>query len=101
MKTQTQQIESNEVAQEIFRQLKVSSVNGFPFLAYTGARAQIFSDSALYLKTPRNPGGVKNVLIQYDYGSDTYTVIINGSQRHEDIYADVLSEMIVREMGVK
>ena len=98
---QTTQTQNTEVAEEIFRQLRVSSVNGFPFIAYTGVKAQIFSDSALYLKAPRNPGGVKNVLIQYDYGSDTYTVIINGSQRHEDIYADVLAETIVKVMGVK
>ncbi len=97
----TQQTQNTEVAEEIFRQLHASKVNGFPFLAYTGAKPQIFSETALYLKTPRNQGNVRNVLIQYDYGSDTYTVIFNGSDRHEDIYADVLSEMIVREMGVK
>ena len=97
----TTQIQNTEVAEEIFKQLQASKVNGFPFLSYTGAKAQIFSSTELYLKTPRNPGNVKNVLIQYDYGSDTYTVIFNGSNRHEEIYADVLSEMIVREMGVK
>jgi len=92
--------QNNEVAEEIFRQLKASRVNGFPFFAYTGVKPQIFSETALYLKVPRNPKKISNVLIQYENGSDTYTVIFNGSDRHEDIYADGLSEMIVREMGV-
>ena len=98
--TTTQQ-ENNEVAKEIFNQLNASSVNGFPFLSYTGLKARIFSETELYLKAPTNPNHIKNILIQYDYGSDTYTVIFNGSDRHTDIYADQLSEMIVRKMGVQ
>ena len=101
MNTEIQREEYTEVAKEIFRQLKASKVNGMPFLAYTGAKAKIFSSSALYLKMPQNPLRVKNVLIQYEYGSDTYTVIINGLTRLEDVYADALSETIVRQMGVQ
>jgi len=92
--------QNTEIAKEIFRQLQASKVNGFPFLAYTGLKPQIFSATELYLKAPRNPNKVKNILVSYSHARDTYTVLFNGSQRHEDIYADVLAEMIVREMGV-
>ncbi len=93
--------ESTEIAQEIFRQLRASTVNGMPFLAYTGLRPQIFSATELYLKAPSNPGHVANVLVSYQYESDTYTVIFNGSERVPDVYADGLADLIVSKMGVK
>lgn len=96
----TQQTESNFVAKEIFSQLSASKVNGFPFFAYSGIKAQIFSDTELYLKCPRNPGKVTNVLVSYNMGSDTYTVLVNGSERLEDIYADGLADIIIGKMGV-
>lgn len=100
----TQQTQNNEVAKEIFSQLQASKVNGFPFFAYSGIKASIFSTTKLHLKAPRNPKRIKNILINYQYGSDTYTVIFNGSNKHEDIfddvYADGLADLIVREMGV-
>ena len=43
---------------------------------------------------------VTNVLVSYQYGSDTYTVLVNGSERLEDIYFDGLVDLIVRKMGV-
>lgn len=96
-----EQNEKYQVAQEIFEQLRLSKVNGFPFYAYTGLKPQIFSTTELYLKAPRNPKKVKNVLVQYDYGSDTYNVIFNGSERLTDVYFDQLSEIIVNRMGIK
>lgn len=95
-----------EVTQELFRQLNASKVNGFPFLAYTGAKPSLdIENTAVFLKMPRNPKGVKNVLISYDYGRDTYTIVINGRKsdgesKFTDIYADMVSDLIVREMGV-
>jgi len=95
------QIENEDsVAREIFNQISSSKVNGFPFIAYTGMKAKNFSSSALHLKAPKNPKGIDNVLIQYEYGSDTYTVILDGSVRIEDVYADALAELIARRMGV-
>jgi hypothetical protein len=91
---------NTEVAEEIFKQLQASKVNGFPLFAYTGLKPQIFSATELYLKAPRNPNKVSNILVSYQYGSDTYTVVINGTERLEDIYADGLADLIVRKMGV-
>lgn len=97
----TNHVENNaEVAKEIFNQLNASKVNAFPFFAYTGIKASIFSATELHLKCPRNPGNVKNVLISYEYGSDTYTIVFNGSDRLDDVYADAMVEIIVRKMGV-
>lgn len=99
---QAQDQNKNFVAEEIFRQLNASKVNGFNFFAYTGAKSKILSTTALCMKMPANPGHVKNTVVEYNYGADTYTVIINGSEkRFEDVYADGLADLIVAEMGVK
>ncbi len=104
-KTKTQ---NSEVAQEIFRQLKVSRVNGFPFFAYSGIKPSIFSDTALYLKLPKNPSAYKSILIEYDYGSDTYNVNfytdvepLKATDRHTDVYADSMVDLIVSEMKIR
>ena len=101
MSTTTQT--ENFVAKEIFSQLNASRVNGFPFFAYTGVTPQIFTATELYLKVPRNPGKVANVMISHNV-MDTYDIIINGKKglisRYEDIYADAMVDLIVRVMGV-
>lgn len=104
----TSQIEQNCFeAKEIFRQLQASKVNGFPFFAYTGIKPSIFSEESLYLKTPKNPGGYKSILVMYDKASDTYKVnfydheeIPSGDDKQTDIYADQLVDLIIRKMGV-
>lgn len=107
MITTTQTQEVNSFADEIFNQLKASRVNGFPFFAYTGIKASIFSEESLYLKLPKNPSKFKSILVTYDLGSDTYIVSfythddpLKSEDRHTDIYFDQLAELIVREMGV-
>lgn len=102
------QSQNDQVAQEIFRQLKVSRVNGFPFFAYTGIKASIFGDNALYLKMPKNPSAFKSALISYDYGSDTYKVSFythedpcKGEDIHTDVYADSMVDLIISEMKIK
>jgi hypothetical protein len=97
----TQQTENNQVAEEIFRQLNASKVNGFNFFRYTGLKPAIFSATELYLKAPRNPGKVKNILVSYDYVEDLYNVAVNGNKKFEGIFAEDLSDLIVREMGVR
>lgn len=94
-------------AEEIFSQLKASKVHGFPFLAYTGIQASIFSKESLYLKLPKNPSSFKSILVTYEVGPDTYKVAfythdepLKEQDIHRDIYADGLAELIVREMGV-
>jgi hypothetical protein len=103
----TQQTQSNFAAKEIFSQLAASKVNGFPFFNYTGIKASIFSETALYLKLPKNPSPFKSVLVTYEYDSDTYTVQfythddpLQKKDIHSDIYFDGLADLIVREMGV-
>ena len=102
-KTKTQ---NSEVAQEIFRQLKVSRVNGFPFFAYSGIKPSIFSDTALYLKLPKNPSAYKSILIEYKY--DTYTISfytdvepLKATDKHTDVYADSMVDLIISEMKIK
>ncbi len=93
----------NFEAEEIFRQLKASKSNGFPFLAYSGLRAQIFSATELYLKAPRNPARVDNIMVSLN-AMDTYTVVFNSKKglikRFEDIYAEGLAELIINTMGI-
>lgn len=104
----TTQTQTDEVAQEIFRQLNASRVNGFPFFAYTGIKASVFANNALYLKLPKNPSAFKSILISYDYGSDTYKVSfythedpLKVGDTHTDVYADALADLIVSEMKIK
>lgn len=106
MSITTQSIEKNyDIAQEIFRQITASKVNGFPFLAYTGAKAGIYSETAILMKMPSNPNKVSTVIITYDKGSDTYIVEINGRKgtisTHSDVYADVMADLISRKMGIQ
>ena len=100
----TTQTEENFYAKEIFSQLQASKVNGFPLLAYTGLKASIFSETEIYLKAPSNPGKVDNIMISLDLARDTYIIVFNGKKglisRHEDIYADMMAELIVSVMGV-
>ena len=103
--SQTQEITS--FADEIFVQLKASKVNGFPFFAYSGIQASVFSQEALYLKLPKNPSKFKSILVTYEVASDTYKVALythddplKEEDIHRDVYADMLVELIVREMGI-
>ncbi len=105
----TQAQENYFEAKEIFAQLKASKVNGFPFFAYTGIKSSLFSEESLYLKTPKNPGGYKSILVMYDRVSDTYKVTFydhesipkqDGEDVVRDVYADSLADLIVRKMGV-
>jgi len=107
MRTATTQNKNTKVSEEIFSQLQASKVNGFPFFAYTGIKASIFSAESLYLKLPKNPSPFKSILVVYEYDSDTYKVqfythdeVLKEKDIHTDIYADGLAELIVREMGV-
>lgn len=107
MYSNTTQTEDTYYAQEIFRQLKASKVNGFPFFAYTGIQASIFSKESLYLKLPKNPSAFKSILVTYEVGPDTYKVSfythddpLKEQDIHRDIYADQLSDLIVDQMGV-
>ncbi len=105
-----QQTEINPTAtalDTIFSQLKSSRVNGFPFFAYTGIKASKFSDDSLYLKLPKNPSPFKSILVTYEYNSDTYKVQfythddpLKKKDIHNDIYADGLADLIVREMKI-
>lgn len=100
--------ENTEVAKEIFRQLQASKVNGLPFMAYTGAKAKIYSPTTLQLKVPKNPKNIDEVLVHYVHGSDTYTIYFNGRigriereiSRADDVYGDVLASTIASQMGV-
>ncbi len=103
----TQQTQNNEVAKEIFSQLQTSKVNGFPFFAYSGIKASIFSETALYLKLPRNPSKFKSILVTLNLASDTYDVNfythadpLKADDRHTDIYNDMLVDLIVNQMGI-
>lgn len=104
--TTTQEIDYT-LAKEIFNQLKVSRVNGFPFFAYSGITPSLFSAEALYLKLPKNHGAFKSILISLDRATDTYNVnfythdeSLKEQDRHTDIYVDQLVDLIVREMGI-
>ena len=95
------------VAKQIFKELELSRVNGFPFFAYTGVKPSIFSAESLYLKLPKNPSEFKSILILYDYVRDTYKVQFYTDDeplRKEDIYPDIyvghLADLIVEKMGV-
>lgn len=102
-----QQQEANfEIQETILAQLKASKVNGFPFFAYTGIKNFVMmGETELKLIVPKNPAGLKSVLVVYDYGSDTYRVIPQLDANFPvktitDVYCDVLAECIVQEMGV-
>ncbi|MBL4817960.1 MAG: hypothetical protein JKY15_01835 [Deltaproteobacteria bacterium] len=106
MKTQSIQTKDNYKAEEIFSQLQASKVNGFPFFAYSGIKPSIFSTTALYLKLPKNPSKFKGILVTVTE-MDTYNVNfytdddpLKAEDRHTDIYAEQLVELIVREMGI-
>ena len=112
MRTATKQIddntsEENYIAKEIFLQLKASKVNGFPFFAYSGIKASVFSNTALYLKLPKNPSPFKSILVTLNITRDTYDVNfythedpLKADDRHTDIYNDQLVDLIVKEMGI-
>jgi len=104
-KTQTQEITS--FAHETFSQLRASKVNGFPFFAYTGIKASLFSEESLYLKLPKSPSPFKSILVVYEVAYDTYKVQfytdddpLKEKDIHRDVYADQLVDLIVREMGI-
>ena len=97
-------------AKEIFEQLKASKVNGFPFLAYSGAKAALFSEESVHLTLPKNPGNYKSILIIYERASDLYKVMFydhesipkqDGDDVHTDVYADSLVDLIVDKMGIR
>ena len=99
--------QNTEVAEEIFRQLKASKVHGFPFFAYTGIKARIFSEESLYLKLPQNPSPYKSILVQYDYCQDLYKVQfythdepLKEKDIHRDIFVDELVDLIITKIGV-
>lgn len=102
----TQKLANFEIQETILVQLKASKVNGFPFFAYTGIRNFVMmGETELKLSVPKNPSGLKSVLVVYDYGTDTYTVIpqLDANfpvKRVEEVYCDMLAETIAREMGV-
>jgi len=103
----SQQTETKLVAKEIFKQLSASKVNGFPFFAYSGIKPSLFSETALYLKLPKNPSKFKSILVTLNLTTDTYDVNfythedpLKSDDRHTDIYNDALVDLIVREMGI-
>ncbi|MCJ8306745.1 MAG: hypothetical protein HRU07_06825 [Nitrosopumilus sp.] len=104
---QTTQTQTNLVAKEIFKQLSASKVNGFPFFAYSGIKPSIFSETALYLKLPKNPSKFKSILVTLNQVRDTYDVNfythdnpLIADDKHTDIYGDCLVELIIRKMGI-
>ena len=103
----SQQTETHLVAKEIFKQLSASKVNGFPFFAYSGIKPSLFSETALYLKLPKNPSKFKSILVTLNVARDTYDVNfythedpLKADDRHTDIYSEALVDLIVREMGI-
>ena len=103
----TTQTESSLVAKVIFLQLKASKVNGFPFFAYSGIKASVFSNTALYLKLPKNPSKFKSILVTLNIARVTYDVNfythddpLKTDDRYTDIYNDQLVDLIVNEMGI-
>jgi len=117
MKTQS---EYDTAQDAILNELRLSKVNGFPFVAYTGIKDFVFMgggknlngdqlhDYELMLaKIPKNPNHVQKIQIVYEYGLDTYKILITKqgdglpSKTINDVYVGTLAEIIVREMGVQ
>jgi len=83
------------IAQGIFRQLKCSKVNGFPFFAYSGIKPSIFSIDSLYLKLPKNPSSFKSILVTLNRATDTYDVNFythDESLKEQDRHRDIVDE---------
>ena len=93
------------VAQEIFRQLSVSKINGFPFIMYSGIKAKVIGQNSITFTAPKNPARIKTIHIQYVEGTDTYIVSYYRGlgtfiKEVDDIYCDVLARNIAREMKI-
>jgi hypothetical protein len=117
MKTQTSEFETGQEA--ILKELRISKVNGFPFVAYTGIKdfvfmgggknlnGEVLHDYELLLqKIPKNPNNVQKIQIVYEYGLDTYKILVTKkgdllpSKTIQDVYVGTLAQIIVNEMGV-
>ena len=96
--------ETQSYSMEILSQLKLSKVNGFPFFPYTGLRIWKQTDTEIQLIALKNPGKVHIVSVQYEKGTDTYTISFLGknnvTKTHSDIYVDGMVELIISTMGV-
>lgn len=99
----------SQIVQTIAEQLKASKVHGFPFFLYTGIKVVGRSgENTLVLQCPRNPRRIKFIWIKLNV-MDTYDLELwipkrNGDVEKiqiNDIYADMMSEIIVREMGIQ
>lgn len=104
----SQQETTFEIQETILEQLKASRVNGFPFFAYTGIKRFVMAgETELKLDMPKNPKGLSHVWIKYNFGTDAYDLSFckNGFNfptvaNAQEVYCDMLAEVIAREMGV-
>lgn len=88
-------------------QSSVNRINGVNFFAYTGIRDYVMAgETELKLDMPKNPAGLSHVWIKYNRGTDAYdlTFCKNGfnfpNAQVQEIYCDMLGEVIARNMGV-
>lgn len=103
--------ETQEITQTILDQLKASRINGLPFFAYTGIKgiSRINENTLALLKIPRNPGKIKLIIIKYIPARDTYNLLFFNKLQltdhpifnFDDIYFDMLSDIISDKMGIK
>ena len=84
----------------IIYQLNSSSVNGFPFFAYTGIKVKNQSENSVSLKAPGNSGNVSDITILYDYGADLYNITIDGNTT-KGMYAGDMVNLIIDTMGIR
>lgn len=98
------------VQDTIIEQLRQSRVNGFPFFNYTGIQDFTMEgeDTLMFKNIPRNPNGITNVVIVYDFGQDLYRLhTFQKDQRtipknsYDGVFFDQMADLIVEEMGVR
>ena len=96
--------DAKEISAEILRQL-----GGSKFIAMTGAKNLAHDDDgSLSFKIGRNKSGAQYVKVQYNHGSDDYTLSfgkISGEEYKElksykGVYADMLQELFTEFTGM-